>query len=194
MPWSNSLPPSASQFPNFCVILFLFCFIYQVQFVPPKYSWMHDILWSMTELPRHHSYRRWTLQLPAAISCWYSLSCHSIPTFLLHTRVWSGLSLQRAWACCNNHSKFTFAPVLLCPENTVFLYLSIAPKTLSVPSSTMIPEPWEEGCDPDVPFRAEHSAVSYSLQFGQRIVRLCVKHHLLQIEACLMQAEQGINL
>lgn len=58
----------------------------------------------------------------------------------------------------------------------------------------MIPEPWEEGCDPDVPFRAEHSAVSYSLQFGQRIVRLCVKHRLLQIEACLMQAEQGVNL
>lgn len=38
--------------------------------------------------------------------------------------------------------------VCVCPENTVSLYLSIASKTHSLPPSTMIPEPWEEGCDP----------------------------------------------
>lgn len=76
--------------------------------------------------------------------------------------------------------------VLLYLEDLVSLLSSSLPgsHSLSAFSSTGSPERWGEGFDGDIPFRAECCHFSYSV----RVI------HLLQEEAFLMVAEQGIGL
>ena len=64
---------------------------------------------------------------------------------------------------------------------------------LSTPSSTMFPGPWEEECDLNIPFRTENSIVSLLFSAPWPDVDLCVNHHLLQIEICLMRVERLID-
>lgn len=75
---------------------------------------------------------------------------------------------------CPAHSAWPLSPVLSDSYN------------YSLPSSDLIPEPWVEGCDAHVHFRAEHpSRASYSLHVGQGRGSLCVAGHLLQSAASL---------
>lgn len=54
-----------------------------------------------------------------------------------------------------------------------------------------VPEPCREGCDINVPFRVEHSSVSYSLHCGQLCVT--VNHDLLQREHLQMNTKRYIE-
>lgn len=58
-------------------------------------------------------------------------------------------------------------------------------------SPSYIPESWEEGCDTDVPFVAEQSAISYSLHIDQLWVPV-LNYCLLQ--ASLIPVERCTNL
>lgn len=64
------------------------------------------------------------------------------------------------------------------PTNTLSLQTSTASEcyNLSIPSSTIFLEPWEEEYDIDVSFRTEHFIVSYSMQFTRFYINL----HLLK--------------
>lgn len=61
--------------------------------------------------------------------------------------IWSNLSLHRPCACCHRCSESICAGGLLSLEDAVSLWSSTpcGSYTLSVPSSAMIPESWEEG-------------------------------------------------
>lgn len=77
---------------------------------------------------------------------------------------------------------------LLCPAYSVWPQSPVLSGSYncSLPSSDLIPEPWVEGCDAHVHFRAEHPRTAfYSLHVGQGRGSLCVAGHLLRNAASL---------
>lgn len=103
------------------------------------------------------------------------------------------LGLCVAWACsefcswCPNCCEFTCAAAMLCLKGTIALWPTTSDSNaLSAPFSTMTPEPWEEGIQYSVSFRAEHSSILPPWS----VVSLCVSAHILQIEVVLMMVER----
>lgn len=83
------------------------------------------------------------------------------------------LSASRQHRSCVFYLKcyeFICAPTLLCLENIVFLCASIASDTYTLPETTssIISDCWEEGVGSCIPFRAEHSEVSYNMCLGHQ--------------------------
>lgn len=74
-----------------------------------------------------------------------------MPTSLLQAGLLSGLRVYRS--CAHSCCEFIRAAVQLCLENTAVIQVS----------STMTPEPLEEGCDVTVLLKSGHSVLSYSL-------------------------------
>ena len=104
----------------------------------------------------------------------------------------SVLGPKQARPCCLSLCEFTVAPALLCLEGLDSL-VSSSPLalTLFLPLLPQFIEPWGDGFDGDIPFRAECSEVS-PLHIFQLWVSIC--SHLLKEEASLMMAEQDTNL
>lgn len=106
--------------------------------------------------------------------------------FHISDGILSDFILCRSCACSHRHCEFLHSMTLSHPTNTLSLQTSTASGSynLSIPSSTIFLEPWEEEYDIDVSFRTEHFIVSYSMQF----IRFCINLHLLK-KVSLMKVE-----
>ena len=104
----------------------------------------------------------------------------------------SVLGPKQARPCCLSLCEFTVAPALLCLEGLDSL-VSSSPLalTLFLPLLPQFIEPWGDGFDGDIPFRAECSEVS-PLHIFQLWVSIC--SHLLKEEASMTAARQGTDL
>lgn len=77
-----------------------------------------------------------------------------------------------------------------CVLKTTYIWNRSQSLALSFLCSVMPPETWGEGCNIDVPFRAEHSRVSFCLHINH--MWIC-SFHLLQEQATLMKAKYVLN-
>lgn len=106
----------------------------------PSATGCGSILWSLVNQPVVTPEGKLTLLLSASIICsdWGFLH-----TFSTYPGPLSGLGLHKACVCCHRRCEFICATTLWCPGNTFSLYSSATPgsDSLSVPSSTVIPEP-----------------------------------------------------
>lgn len=74
--------------------------------------------------------------------------------------IWYSLSLHGSCVCCHNHCEYICAAALLCAKRYYFCVPTTSgPYIYSSPPFTMIPEPWEEGCNTDVQFRIVLSTI-----------------------------------
>lgn len=78
----------------------------------------------------------WKLMPPRSYQFLIALCVHVHPP--LHSGIWSGLSLPRAFVWCHNHCKFICGGALLCPQTTVCIY----PLPL-LALTEMVHEPWD---------------------------------------------------
>lgn len=83
----------------------------------------------------------------------------------LYARICSGLSLRRSQAYCQNFYEFIrTTTALLYKESAASCWSSLPPAlTVFLHLSIRVPKVWEGGRFWVPPFRAEHSAISYSL-------------------------------
>lgn len=100
----------------------------------------------------------------------------------LFAGLWSGLGLHRIY-------KLLLKPLYIhkcsCSAVSSKCFLSVislsSNYTLSSPSSTMIPKPWDAGCGIYLPIRAEIPYLFFSSPWP--VMDLGVNHRLLQTEA-----------
>lgn len=185
--------PSLPNPPNFV----LSCFLkYPSNPVCVAHIWICGLPLAYDQLSRSYTTKENRLPFPKQLSVGNSsLSSGGTlcPSFLSILEFWVAWPLHKACVCCHNRFEFICEAAVLYSEDTISLYSSAisGSHTLPSPSSTMIPEPWEEG------YRCPTKGWSFwSLLFFAPwpIVGLCVDHHLLQIEASLMRGERCVNL
>lgn len=82
-----------------------------------------------------------------------------------------GFILHKSCVCCDNY-EFTYATAQWCPESIVSLWSPATSDTLSVPSSVLIPEAWQEGVSCGCPIqRWAFCGLSFSVPL--LVVGLC---------------------
>lgn len=139
-------------------------------FCPNKYSWIWSSTGTWSTYQRPHL-EKMSLPLPAADNANISTAgvglCAQLPS------PQRDLVQCMFYAQCCDHCEFCTTP-LRCSEDTIAMQLSMVPGSyiLLAPTSAMIPETWEEGCNINAPFRAGHSPVSRSLHLGHLWVSL----------------------
>ena len=105
--------------------------------------------------------------------------------------IWSCVNSHGACLCCHNCFEFTYATALLYPKVTATLYSLITPGSSSPSTPSSAISFMRREFSKVVTFSTEHSAASHPACL---VIDLCVDHHLVEIGASPIRAEQRLNL